>query len=327
LLVVLCAAETPIILFTNAAKYYQALPHQDDAWNYLQDQLTSDTLSQFASIYRNGTVSSTPFTMVNAAKYYIALPYQDDAFNWLQSEVSSSVRSQFATLYRQDDTDSPTQPTQPPAQGHSPVLGMDVSAYQPDVDWNSAYKNGARFAYIKATEGTNYISDRFAGQYSGATKAGFVRGAYHFALPDESNGATQAKFLVSHGGGWSEDGITLPPALDIEYNPYGPTCYDLSTAEMVTWIKSFSDTVKALTGRYPVIYSTLDWWTKCTGNSGAFGNTNPLWIASYSSRVKELPQAWGFYTFWQFSDHGTLPGDQDYFNGDENALRRFAKGS
>lgn len=32
--------------------------------------------------------------------------------------------------------------------------GIDVSAYQSDVDWNAVRRNGVIFAYIKATEGT-----------------------------------------------------------------------------------------------------------------------------------------------------------------------------
>ena len=90
----------------------------------------------------------------------------------------------------------------------------------------------------------------------------------------------QADYFVAHGGGWSADGQTLPGALDIEYNPYGPNeCYGYSQAQMVEWIQSFSDQYHARTTRYPVIYTTLDWWVACTGNSPIFGNNNPLWLA------------------------------------------------
>lgn len=48
--------------------------------------------------------------------------------------------------------------------------------------------------------------------------------------------------------------------LDIEYNPSGATCYGLSASAMVSWIKSFVDTYHTKTGRYPIIYTTNDWW-------------------------------------------------------------------
>lgn len=33
--------------------------------------------------------------------------------------------------------------------------GIDVSDWQPDVDWTTVVNNGIKFAYIKATEGTS----------------------------------------------------------------------------------------------------------------------------------------------------------------------------
>ncbi len=74
----------------------------------------------------------------------------------------------------------------------------------------------------------------------------------------------------------------------------------------------------------PSIYTTTDWWTTCTGNSGAFGSTNPLFVARYASTVGTLPAGWGFYTFWQYADAGTFPGDQDYFNGAIDRLQALA---
>ena len=136
--------------------------------------------------------------------------------------------------------------------------GLDVSSYQGNVNWSTVAANGGRFAYIKATEGTGYTNGYFAQQYNGSYNAGLIRGAYHFALPNASSGATQANYFVSHGGGWSRDGKTLPPALDIEYNPYGATCYGLSQSAMTAWIHDFSNTVLSRTGRYPTIYTTTD---------------------------------------------------------------------
>jgi hypothetical protein len=49
-----------------------------------------------------------------------------------------------------------------------------------------------------------------------SANVGMIRGAYHFALPNSSSGATQANYFAGNGGGWSWDGKTLPGALDIE---------------------------------------------------------------------------------------------------------------
>jgi GH25 family lysozyme M1 (1,4-beta-N-acetylmuramidase) len=211
------------------------------------------------------------------------------------------------------------------ADAASSVSGMDVSGYQGNVNWQGAWNNGARFAYVKATEGTGYRSSYFAQQYNGSYSVGMIRGAYHFARPNLSGGSYQADYFVNHGGGWSADGKTLPPALDIEYNPYGSTCYGLSQASMVNWIRDFSNQVHARTNKYPMIYTTFNWWSTCTGNSSAFANTNPFWIAIYrSTSPTSIPAGTYTWTIWQHASSGTFPGDQDLFNGGYARLQALA---
>ncbi|MFK0116196.1 lysozyme [Streptomyces sp. NPDC090994] len=207
--------------------------------------------------------------------------------------------------------------------------GHDVSSHQKSVDFGRARAKGATFAYVKATESHTYRNPYFEEQYDGARRAGLIRGAYHFALPHRSSGRTQAAYFVRHGGGWRADGRTLPPALDIEYNPYDKKrkCYGLSKARMTAWIDSFSDEVRRLTGRRPVIYTTTHWWKTCTGNSRAFAADHPLWIARYDApSAGELPAGWASYTFWQYDNAGPLPGDQNVFNGSLARLKTFAAG-
>jgi GH25 family lysozyme M1 (1,4-beta-N-acetylmuramidase) len=202
--------------------------------------------------------------------------------------------------------------------------GLDVSHWQGSINWTTVRSQGARFAYMKATEGTSYRDPNFNANYPNSYHAGLVRGAYHFALPDRSTGAAQANYFADHGGGWSADNQTLPGTLDIEYNPYGATCYGLSQSSMRSWIASFINQYHARTGRWAVIYTTTDWWTTCTGNYSGFAANDPLWIARYSSSVGALPAGWGFYTFWQWDDAGTFPGDQDVFNGSAARLTALA---
>jgi GH25 family lysozyme M1 (1,4-beta-N-acetylmuramidase) len=215
--------------------------------------------------------------------------------------------------------------------------GLDISAWQPNsgINWPSVYQKGARFVYIKASESTTYTSSQFTAQWNSATKNNLIRGAYHFALPNKSTGATQANYFGARGGGWSTDGRTLPPLLDIEYNPYSGSdgtnsCYGLSQAQMVAWIRDFSNTMKARTGVLPAIYTTTDWWRTCTGNSAAFAG-NALFIARYPTNLASgagtLPASWAKYTMWQYASSGTFPGDQDVFNGSLSQLQAFARGS
>ncbi|MCJ1441248.1 MAG: hypothetical protein MMC23_001734 [Stictis urceolatum] len=206
------------------------------------------------------------------------------------------------------------------------VPGFDISHYQGTVDFESAYSSGARFVIIKATEGTDYTDPGFSDHYDGATAAGLIRGGYHFAHPDTSTGSAQASYFFKNGGGWSDDGITLPGMLDIEYAPSGDTCYGLSQSAMVSWITSFVNEYQSLSGRWPLIYSTNDWWTTCTGNSDAFSGNSPLVLARYGSSPGTIPGGWGYQTIWQNSDSYTYGGDSDFFNGSLDNLKKLATG-
>lgn len=209
----------------------------------------------------------------------------------------------------------------------SGLPGLDVSGYQPGINWTTVKNDGAKFAYMKATEGTTYQNPEFSNQYSGSYNVGLVRGAYHFARPDSGSGAAQADYFFANGGGWSADGQTLPGMLDIEYAPSGDTCYGLSQSAMVSWIGDFLNEYHAKSTRWATIYTTTNWWTQCTGNYGGFGANDPLFIARYSSSAGTLPAGWGFYTFWQYADSGTFPGDQDVFNGTADRLMALANNS
>jgi GH25 family lysozyme M1 (1,4-beta-N-acetylmuramidase) len=204
--------------------------------------------------------------------------------------------------------------------------GVDVSSHQGNVAWQTLWNSGVRWAYVKATEGTYYKNTYFTQQYNGSYNVGMIRGSYHFATPDTTSGAAQADYFVNNGGGWSKDGRTFPGALDIEWNPYGATCYGKTQSGMVSWIRDFVNRYKYRTGRDPVIYTATSWWKQCTGNYGGFATTNPLWIARYASTVGELPAGWAYYTMWQYTSTGPTVGDHNHFNGDITRVRALANG-
>ncbi|MET7738000.1 lysozyme [Streptomyces sp. NPDC005402] len=203
--------------------------------------------------------------------------------------------------------------------------GVDVASYQGNVAWPTLWNSSVRWAYTKASEGTYYTNPHYSQQYTGSYGVGMIRGAYHFATPDTTSGATQADYFVDHGGAWSKDGRTLPGVLDIEWNPYGDACFDKSPSAMVTWIRDFLNQYKARTGRQAVIYTATTWWNQCTGNYGGF-SANPLWIARYASTAGTLPAGWSTYTMWQYTSSGPTVGDHDRFNGTLDRVQALAYG-
>jgi GH25 family lysozyme M1 (1,4-beta-N-acetylmuramidase) len=218
------------------------------------------------------------------------------------------------------------------------VPGLDVSGHQPNVDWQQQWNMGARFAYVKASEGNYFTNDQFNSQYQGSRNVGMIRGAYHFAIPNWSSGADQARYFVANGGGWSADGYTMPPVLDFEFNPYegrtingfyfGNTCYGMSPAQLGSWVRDFGNTMLSMTGRLPVIYTNTNWWNQCLGNPSGFGDY-PLWVAAYpgspTNNAGAVPTgSWSTYSIWQYSSTGPLAGDSNVWNGDSASLAVFA---
>ena len=206
------------------------------------------------------------------------------------------------------------------------VRGIDVSNHQRTVDWPAVASARARFAYVKTTEGTQFEDPYYEKNRSGAKKNGIYVGGYHYALPDRSTGRKQADFFLDKLE-YGNDGKTLPPMLDIEWPPRSSKtpspCYGLSDAAMVAWIKDFVDRVRERTGRNPTIYTNTNWWNQCTGKNASFGK-NPLFIANYTGSPTPLPPGWRTWAIWQHSDKGSLPGDQNVFNGSAEDLAALA---
>ncbi|CAL9626562.1 Lysozyme M1 [Streptomyces sp. enrichment culture] len=210
------------------------------------------------------------------------------------------------------------------------VQGIDVSHWQGSINWTSVRNAGIQFAWMKATEGTSYKDPSFNTNYPAAYHAGVIRGAYHFARPNVSSGATQANYFVNNGGGWSRDNLTLPGVLDIEHNPYGAMCYGLSTTQMRSWINDFYNTYKSRTGRDVVIYTTASWWNTCTGNWTGMYSKSPLWVAHWTTASSPtIPSGFPTWTVWQYTSTGSVSGvsgnvDRNKFNGSRDRLLALA---
>jgi GH25 family lysozyme M1 (1,4-beta-N-acetylmuramidase) len=205
------------------------------------------------------------------------------------------------------------------------VPGVDVSHYQGTINWASVHSAGIQFAYIKATEGTTYKDPQFNTDYLDAYNNGVIRGAYHFARPDLSTGASQATYFAGHGGAWSADNLTLPGMLDLEGG-----CYGKSAASMQSWILDFYTTYKSKTGRDVVIYTSASWWNSCTGGWSGMSARSPLFVAHWTTAASpSIPTGFPYWTLWQYTDSGSVSGisgavDRDRFNGDRSRLVALA---
>lgn len=179
------------------------------------------------------------------------------------------------------------------------------------INWPQVAAARYRFAAVKGTEGDYYLNRWAATDLAEAKAAGLDVTPYHFAIPNVSSGPEQAQYAVQHSG-YQPGAQTLPLTLDIEYDPYVSgdgtnECYGLSPSQMTAWISAFVTKTRSLTGQYPIIYTTADWWDNCTGRSAAFGS-DPMWVAAYRFTSPPLPAGWAAYSYWQYTSGGTVPG-------------------
>ena len=134
------------------------------------------------------------------------------------------------------------------------VHGIDAARFQKSINWNTARTNGVNFAFIKATEGGDLLDPAFKKHWRGAGQARVERGTYHFyyfcTTPE-----VQARWFIRNV---PRTAGMMPPVLDMEWNPFSPTCATLRPpadevrAQMRTWVQL----VEAHYGQRPIIYTT-----------------------------------------------------------------------
>ena len=74
-------------------------------------------------------------------------------------------------------------------------VGMDISHYQSDINWDEMVKNKLAFIFIKATQGMNYIDPEAKAHALAATAKAIPFGYYHFYSPIEDPAKQAQHFL------------------------------------------------------------------------------------------------------------------------------------
>lgn len=200
--------------------------------------------------------------------------------------------------------------------------GVDASKWQhpsaDSIDWAKAAEAGKKFAFLKATDTFSRGNDYFDSDAKAARAAGMYVGAYHKAHPG-SDAKRQAE--VFSQAVLDLGGEQLPPVLDLELDE------GLSPSQLADWTRTFMDTVKAQTGRTPIMYTYKYFWLVQMGNTKEFSEY-PLWLAEYRQQqpTEPLIGGWDSWTFWQYAGNdGRSPGfdtavDLNVFNGTEAQL-------
>ncbi|MGB7876754.1 MAG: GH25 family lysozyme [Anaerolineales bacterium] len=197
------------------------------------------------------------------------------------------------------------------------VKGIDVSVYDPVINWAKVRSQGYRFAYIRASYGVEnnrtVMDTMFPSHWAGSKAAGMLRGPYHYlrAAQDGTKQAIEFLKIVKLEKG------DLPPALDLEevFNQ------NASNKQFMTNAEAFLKKVKAETGITPMVYSRTSFLkekvSQPNGKPPAWASNYRMWVAHWTYAFGETIKpdeepGWAPYTFWQYS------GERDALDGITN---------
>ncbi|HWQ74699.1 MAG TPA: GH25 family lysozyme [Syntrophomonas sp.] len=190
------------------------------------------------------------------------------------------------------------------------MKGIDISSYQPSVDFTKVAAAGIEVVYIKATEGTGYTNPYLKTHAAAAQAASLKVGFYHYMTPKSAaNAVEQAKYFINTINGLAYD---CKLTLDLEVTG------NLDKATLNTVAKAFLEQVAALTETTPVLYSYTSFIkTYLTKDL----TTYPLWVADYRSGAPGVNSVWTDWIGWQYSSTGAVAGingnvDLDTFTDD-----------
>ncbi len=139
-------------------------------------------------------------------------------------------------------------PTWRPDLEAGETFGVDVSNHQDEIDWEAVAGDDMTFAYMKATEGGDWVDQWFQTNWDGAAAAGLDRGAYHFFTLCRP-GADQAAHFLAVAPPTEE---ALPHAVDLELRG---NCDDRPDQDWLDReLDVFLDEVETATGQPVLLY-------------------------------------------------------------------------
>lgn len=191
------------------------------------------------------------------------------------------------------------------------MQGIDLSHHNGTIDFAKLLTSQppVDFIYFKCSQGVGYIDPALKTNVTAAERFGVKWGVYHFASLNTTNVIQDAKAEAQH---FLATVATLPKphlplVLDIE-DDKGVHQYGLSKNDVLAWIHSFVDTLKAAGNDDYALYSYTPFLNSNLPAQHNLGSIR-LWIAQYRNAPKPtLPAGWSDFWIWQYSDKGRING-------------------
>ncbi len=185
-------------------------------------------------------------------------------------------------------------------------MGVDVSKYQNNVNWNKVKAAGYDFAFLRigfrgyGQAGNIVLDSRFYNHIKGAKDAGLDVGVYFFSQAiNEEEAIEEANFVLDSLKDYS---LELPIVYDPESILDDVARTDNLTKEQFTKNTiAFCDTIKTA-GYTPAVYCNM-LWEAYNLDLSAFPDTI-IWYADY----EPSPQTPYHFNYWQYSESAHVDG-------------------
>ncbi len=190
------------------------------------------------------------------------------------------------------------------AAGVTGIPGIDVSAYQPQIDWQQVKEAGIEFAMIRVgyrgyQTGKLDLDDCFLSHIQGALDAGLQVGVYFFSqalTPEEA--VEEAEFVLTWIEGYD---ITYPVVFDWEEVEGQARTDDMNMLMLTACAEAFCETVEEA-GYEAAVYFNQAYGYQQLNLVSLRDYT--FWLAEYS----EAPVFYHHFQLWQYTNEGTVAG-------------------
>lgn len=190
-------------------------------------------------------------------------------------------------------------------------IGLDVSGYQGEIDYDAVKAAGVEFVFIKVggtlgIDGEYYVDSKFKRNIEGFNRVGIPVGIYFFSYaPSKKSAIKDAEWVYEQIKDYK---VELPIVYDWEnwsfYNEFNLSFYNLTANA-----EAFLDTLNKK-GYEGMLYGSKNYidkiWLK---------TDYPIWVAHYTSDPTVSYEA---YAYWQICDNGQIDGI--YGNVDINIM-------